>query len=329
MGELHWNAEALRVQLAPLLPGLVVEVVGTTGSTNTDLLERARAAIRPGAADAGVQVRRSVESSAYAGGAKARPHIESEMPAHFAPCLLVAERQTGGRGRMGRAWLAERGASLTFSLALELVAADWSGLSLAVGVALAEALDPHSEGRAPRIALKWPNDLWRIDGPGRGRKLGGVLIESIPVGPRRIAVIGIGLNVRPIATRNDFASGYACMQELAPAASAPALLAEVVPTLVEALRLFERAGFAAFGERYAARDLLIGQLVRTTGPDATEGVAEGVTPQGALILRTAEGLAKAVSSGEVSVRLVASPEQAGTGDHAGAPPADPRAAARC
>ncbi|MEO7008275.1 MAG: biotin--[acetyl-CoA-carboxylase] ligase [Caldimonas sp.] len=327
MAGLHWNAEALRVQLAPLLPGVAIEIAATTGSTNTDLLERARASARAIAGDprsatsatppirrtrttardvagnAAVQVRRSIESGAYAGGTRAGLGSEDAACGPHTPCLLVAEQQTAGRGRMGRVWHAEPGASLTFSLALELGAVDWSGLSLAVGVALADALDPTVEGRAARIALKWPNDLWLLDEPGRGRKLGGVLIESIPFGAKRVAVVGVGLNVRPAAAHADFASGYACMQELMPSASAPALLAEAAPALVEALQLFERSGFAAFHERYAARDLLFGQAVRTSGADGCEGIAEGVTSQGALIVRNADGQVQQVVSGEVSVRL--------------------------
>ena len=130
-----------------------------------------------------------------------------------------------------------------------------------------------------------------------------MLIESIPFGAQRVAVIGVGLNVRPIAARADFASGCACMQELTPGTSAPALLAEVAPALVETLQVFERSGFAPFRERYAARDLLCGHAVRTSGAGACEGVAEGITPHGALIVRTADGQMQQVVSGEVSVRL--------------------------
>ena len=323
MGELHWNAEALRLQLEAALPGIEVEVAEETGSTNTDLLEAARAAAQGlREPDAGVQVRRSIESRAY---------VANLAPEAFAPRLLVAERQTGGRGRQGRSWLSERGASLTFSLALALDTADLSGLSLAVGVALADALDPApaagrdpardpkrdaeldarlDAGRAqrraarPRLALKWPNDLWLVDDASAGgRKLGGVLIETAPLGARRVAVIGIGLNVRPIAASAGLTSGSASFQELEPDASAPALLARVVPALAATLRLFERAGFAPFHARYAARDLLFGQPVRTTQPDVPEGIAAGVTAQGSLLVRTPEGTVRPVSSGEVSVRL--------------------------
>jgi BirA family biotin operon repressor/biotin-[acetyl-CoA-carboxylase] ligase len=272
---LHWNTRALGEQLAPVLPGLSIEVVASTASTNTVLLDRARVSFPP-------------------------------EPADVQPCLLVAELQTGGRGRQDRAWHSAQGASLTFSLALPLRVSDWSGLSLAVGVAVAEALDPraHIDLRGPgdvRIGLKWPNDLWLMDGDGAGRKLGGILIETVAAGACRLAVIGIGLNVQPMKL-SDAGSGFASLQELDPAASAPGVLHRVALPLVLALRQFEREGFAAFSERFAARDLLRGHPVRTTQPDVPEGVAQGVSAQGALLVQTALGL-RPVSSGEVSVRL--------------------------
>jgi BirA family biotin operon repressor/biotin-[acetyl-CoA-carboxylase] ligase len=67
-----------------------------------------------------------------------------------APALLVvAEAQTQGRGRNGRAWQSLPGASLTFSLGLPLAPADWSGLSLAVGAALADAIEPAERWQTP------------------------------------------------------------------------------------------------------------------------------------------------------------------------------------
>jgi hypothetical protein len=128
---LHWDAEALWQQLEPQLPGLSVEVVARISSTNTALLERARIVTPPAEDSSGVQVRRSVESGAF-----------GRRSADLQPCLLVAEHQTAGRGRQGRVWQAAPGSSLTFSLALPLAPRDWSGLSLAVGVALADALEP-------------------------------------------------------------------------------------------------------------------------------------------------------------------------------------------
>jgi BirA family biotin operon repressor/biotin-[acetyl-CoA-carboxylase] ligase len=287
---LRWGAEALWEQLTPRLPGLSVEVVARISSTNTALLERARI-VTPTAEEGELaQVRRSVESGAF-----------GRRAADLQPCLLVAEHQTHGRGRQGRVWQAAPGASLTFSLGLPLSPPDWSGLSLAVGVALADALDPLAEGTSPRIGVKWPNDLWLLDGKGGGRKLGGILIETVAAGARRLAVIGIGLNVLPMSA-TDAVSGFACIQEIDPDATAPQALARVAKPLVEALLRFEREGFAAFAAAFARRDMLVGRPVRTTHPEVPEGVAVGLSPGGGLLVRCADGTHE-VTSGEVSVRL--------------------------
>jgi len=286
---LRWGAEALWEQLTPDLPGLSVEVVARISSTNTALLERARI-VTPAAEDGDLaQVRRSVESSAF-----------GRRSADLQPCLLVAEHQTHGRGRQGRIWQAAPGASLTFSLALPLAPKDWSGLSLAIGVALADALDPPTDGEAPRLAVKWPNDLWLQNG-NAGRKLGGILIETVAAGTRRLAVIGVGLNVLPMSP-GDTNTGYACLAEIDPSVSAPQVLQRIAKPLVEALRRFEHEGFPAFAAAFAARDLLQGRAVTTTHPDVPEGVADGVSANGALRVQTADGLHE-VGSGEVSVRL--------------------------
>lgn len=316
MQHLKWGAEALWESLVPLLPGISVEVQARVESTNTRLLDRARAfsgnpdapVTRPGELDGLTREART-------------PH--GRRSGDISPCLLVAEEQTRGRGRLGRDWVSSAGASLTFSLSMPLAPLQWGGLSLAVGLALAEALDPQPPGAAlgrafdeglptdaaettpkPRIALKWPNDLWLVDGPGRGRKLGGVLIETVSVGQRRMCVVGVGLNVLPqpaAAGVEGLAHGYACLQEIDPLVSAPTALAAVARPLVLALKRFESLGFAPCVPAYARRDLLRGQRVSTTAPEALQGVAEGVDEQGALCVRSG-GLHRVVS-GEVSVRL--------------------------
>ncbi|MBT9487407.1 MAG: biotin--[acetyl-CoA-carboxylase] ligase [Rubrivivax sp.] len=275
---LNWRADVLAQQLAPLLPGIGVQVQAQLGSTNTRLLELARAAA-PGACP---------------------------------PQLLVAEHQTAGRGRMGRGWVSEAGTSLTFSLLLPLAPASWSGLSLAVGCALADALEvaledtPEPAATPPRLALKWPNDLWLLDGPGRGRKLGGILIETVAAGAQRLAVVGVGLNVQPQpqADGSSLSHGLASISELDSRCTAPAALAAVARPLVLALQRFEAEGFAPFHAAFARRDLLAGQALATSGAEpALQGRGEGVDHDGALLLRSADGTLHRISSGEVSVRL--------------------------
>ena len=289
-----WGAEALWRELDALLPGIGIEIVASADSTNTRLLERARQSsgrrhgpvTTPGQLDAADPLDTPT------------PHGRRNEDTR--PCLLVAEVQTSGRGRQGRVWQSTAGASLTFSLALPLSPPLWSGMSLAVGVALAEALDPAAGERAPRIGLKWPNDLWLIEAAGRGRKLGGVLIETVAVGERRMAVIGIGLNVLPQTPTQEMSSGFACLQELQPAIDAPLALKQVAAPLARALKDFERDGLAPFVAAYRRRDLLFGQRISTTDPAVAEGVAEGIDEDGALRVRAGE--LHALVSGEVSVR---------------------------
>lgn len=274
---LPWDTAGLQQALQDTLTGLQVRALASVGSTNTHVLD----ALRHG-----------------------------EAPA----LLVVAEAQTQGRGRNGRAWQSRPGASLTFSLGLPLAPADWSGLSLAVGAALADAIDPAAQG-APRLQLKWPNDLWLADGAGAGidegwRKLGGILVETVTTaGGVRACVVGVGLNVQPRADLQGLTSGYACVQELDPSLTAAALLARVALPLLAALRRFERDGLAPFATAFARRDLLCGRAVFTTRADLPQGVADGVDASGALRVRHAGGVAL-VHSGEVSVRPVAMPAEA-------------------
>jgi BirA family biotin operon repressor/biotin-[acetyl-CoA-carboxylase] ligase len=281
----HWGAETLWQALVPLLPGLSIEVVQTLDSTNTELAERLRSASR---------VQKSL-------GDRRGGRVDD-----LSPQLLVAINQTAGRGRLGRRWHSTPGASLTFSLALPLTRTDWSGLSLAVGLAVVDALDP--AGR--RLGLKWPNDLILNEAGGEsadgkalrpGRKLGGILIESVPVGEQRAAVIGIGINIvpQPVAEA-DY--GTAALTEVWPEATPQDALARIGEPLVRTLLAFEREGFAPLQAAYDRRDVLRGQHVKTTDRDMPDGVADGVDADGALKVR-ADGRTRRVVSGEVSVRL--------------------------
>lgn len=296
---LQWGAQALWAQLEPLLPGLSVEVLARSASTNSELLERAR--ILPA---------NQARSSRFGDSADTSARI-GRRQADTQPCLLVAEHQLAGRGRLGRSWRSARGASLTFSLALPLAPRDWSGLSLVVGIALAEQLQPGPDRPGWRLGVKWPNDLWLLGGPADapdrglagGRKLGGVLIETLAAGSQRLAVVGIGLNIAPMPESPSAESpvALACLREIDLLATAPTVLARIALPLVQALKAFERDGFAAFADRYASLDLLRDEAVVTTDSRVSHGIARGVNGQGALRVDTADGV-QTLSSGEVSVR---------------------------
>lgn len=286
-GAIRWPAEAIWEAVAPMLPGFTVEILPSIDSTNTELMRRARAG-------------------------------------RCEPTLLVAEQQTAGRGRLGRAWqsgvdvssaareAASVGAmpSLMMSLGLPLSPVDWSGLSLAVGVSVAESLQPVlpplGAGHPARVNLKWPNDLW-LSGD---RKLGGILVETASfVAPQqgahtaRYVVVGIGINVLP-RSGEGMSMPPGSLQDVEPGLDAPTALQRIAAPLVAMLRAFEGYGFAPMQPRFAARDVLQGRPVQLS--DGTAGTAHGVGDDGALLVHTAGGM-QAVTSSEISVRPSAVP----------------------
>ena len=209
--------------------------------------------------------------------------------AHSAhPVLLAAEQQTAGRGRHGRRWRSARGAGATFSIrqSLNCGQSRLAGLSIAVGLSAARALRRLG---ARGVAVKWPNDLMCIDGTQPARKVGGVLIESVPVGQRRMAVIGAGLNIAPQPVV-DVNTGFACLQEFVPEIDAPQALARIARPWIEAVLQFQRDGFAPFKARFERRDCLRGRVITTTLDDLPSGVAEGVDNTGALQVRVGPSL---------------------------------------
>ncbi|WP_404992307.1 biotin--[acetyl-CoA-carboxylase] ligase [Cupriavidus pauculus] len=247
-----------------------VEVVDETGSTNADLTQACRAATWD---EDDVRVR-------------------------------VAYRQTAGRGRQGRPWQGQAGLTFSVAMPLALPPARLSGLSLAVGLAVAEALEQCDAALGARIGLKWPNDL-QID----GRKLAGILIESVPAGPQRLwAVIGIGLNLvrdaRMEAALGRALAGVAEAMTPFDAQRDPTrILGAVLERLACMRTRFVADGFAPLAQAWSARDAYRDEPVRLLhdGAVLAEGVARGVDAEGHLLLETAAGLER-IASGEVSLR---------------------------
>ncbi|MGQ0597430.1 biotin--[acetyl-CoA-carboxylase] ligase [Aquabacterium sp.] len=282
LADLNAFAERIWEAASPACPTLSLEVLPEIGSTNTELMARGRRG-------------------------------------ELSPTLLAACSQTAGRGRQGRSWLASVGDSLTFSLGLPMrldeVPGGGSALSLAVGLAVAQALEMGLQKLGttpitPAIGLKWPNDLWL-----HGRKLGGILIEASPApgldDGQRWVVIGIGLNVR----LGQAPEGSAALQSgpFANAGLTPGLVwSWIAPSLLAHVRLFEQQGFAPLQAAYSQRDVLAGQAIglwaapgqgaASGHPPSDTGMAQGVSETGALLVHTDKGL-QSWTTGEVSVRL--------------------------
>lgn len=222
----------------------------------------------------------------------------ADEPALHRHCL-AAEAQTAGRGRRGRSWLAVPGGSLTFSLLwrFNLPASSLSGLSLAVGLALARGL---RELGAADLQLKWPNDL--VQGY---RKLGGVLIElqGEVQGPTA-AVIGVGLNLRlPEAVRHEIDQAVTDLSGAEAAQSRNRLLGRMLTHLARALEAFEASGFAPMRDEWetlhAYRDKPVTILL--PGGQQAQGIVRGVADDGMLRVETRQGV-QSFGSGEISLR---------------------------
>lgn len=224
--------------------------------------------------------------------------MQQKNVAH-ATCV-AAHIQTKGKGRRGRTWVSQLGASLTFSLVwrFQCGAAALSGLSLAVGVALMRTLISFGINQ---VQLKWPNDIL-ID----GKKLAGILIElqGDLDGPST-AVIGVGINLNlPKAMIESIDQPTTDLNTIS---SHPinqnALLGTLLKHLAEVLSGFEQFGFVGLRDEWLSHHAYHQQPVRMLLPNGTEvlGVVKNVADDGILLVETALGLQR-FSAGEISLR---------------------------
>ncbi|MFD4956797.1 biotin--[acetyl-CoA-carboxylase] ligase [Streptomyces sp. NPDC058451] len=242
-----------------------VDVVGSTGSTNTDLVARAAA----GKATEGA--------------------------------VLVAEEQTSARGRLDRRWTAPPRSGLFFSVLLrpsEVDVARWGWLPLLTGVAVATGL---SRAAGVDTALKWPNDLLVTVG-GEERKAGGILAERAGADA---VVIGIGINVLlrqdelPVPQAGSLALAGAVSTDRDP------LLRSVLRSLEDWYGRWRAVGgdAAASGlqETYAAGCATLGRMVRAElpGDRSVVGEAVAVDGDGRLVIATEEGVQEPVGAGDI------------------------------
>lgn len=213
--------------------------------------------------------------------------------------VATTEFQTAGRGRRGRQWQSPFAANIYLSLKREFSCGleGLSGLSLAVGVAIAETLQVYCDDA---IELKWPNDI-----RAQQRKLGGVLIElSGEAGGPCQVVIGIGLNVHmQVAQAAAIDKAWISFDQISRSqVSRTQLIAQVVERLVLSCEQFEREGFAPFCAAFNQRDEFFGKPVAISGVnEIIDGREAGVDENGSLLLDSGQGRRKIIA-GEVSLR---------------------------
>jgi BirA family biotin operon repressor/biotin-[acetyl-CoA-carboxylase] ligase len=217
---------------------------------------------------------------------------------------VLAEYQTGGRGRRGREWLSPYGSGLCLSVNWCFPAAprDLPALSLAAGVAVTRALAELDLGD---LGLKWPNDI-----VAAGGKLGGLLVDvqGESGGPISV-IIGVGLNFAVSKKlRNQLSSGEglppAGLRQLAADqdVSRNAVAANIISEQYAMLATFAESGFAAFADEWRRYDCMKGQQVTVRiGSDVRSGASAGIGADGALLLRE-NGRTHQIVSGEVTLR---------------------------
>jgi BirA family biotin operon repressor/biotin-[acetyl-CoA-carboxylase] ligase len=225
-------------------------------------------------------------------------------------CLAVADEQTAGRGRDGRAWAAPAGSSLLLSLGFRPTWLEpnrvWQ-LAACVAMAMAEAAES-TAGLGPRsVRLKWPNDLVAETDDGTVRKVAGVLGETDGLGKSgAIAVVGIGVNADWPASEfpADLAATMTSLRELGEGRpiDRDGLLEAFLERLDVRLRALRMGSFDAIG--WSKRQLTDGRLVRLEDRSGSAEVVRAVRADpmtGALVVEdpTGEGPQRHVLSGEV------------------------------
>jgi len=216
--------------------------------------------------------------------------------------VCIAEQQTAGKGRRGRAWISPYGASINMSIAwrYEQGPAVLSGLSLAIGVAVARTLEGMG---ATGIGLKWPNDIFWKD-----RKLGGILIEVTGEsnGPCQV-VTGIGLNINlPQDADHGIEQPWANLTSAIQTASISRnhLIALLLNDILPLLAAFNENGLGPLLNDWKRFDICYGRQVNLhIAGNVISGKVLGINANGALMLED-EHEVREFQSGEVSLRLL-------------------------
>lgn len=206
------------------------------------------------------------------------------------PLWLVADRQDGGRGRLGRTWVSEPGnlyATFLFSISAGPEIAAQAGLVAAVAVQKAVSrLRPDLA-----VRIKWPNDL--LIG---GAKFCGILSEVVGTAPTRIA-LGCGINVAEAPTDTPYPA-----TALGPRCTVESVFQELDSSLSNGLKIWDEGrGFEAIRGAWTAVALGIGgRVTASVAGETTTGIFAGIAPDGALLLKSDDGRLRPIHSGEVS-----------------------------
>lgn len=212
---------------------------------------------------------------------------------------ITATRQTGGRGRRGRAWFSEPGNLYASLLLIDPAPVErLHSLPLAAALAVYRAIRRVMPPGAPEVTIKWPNDIL-VD----GRKTCGILLEGegLPDG-RYALVIGCGINVA--TTPEEALYPVTSLRREGATVSPEELFAHLFTTMAETLSVWDRgAGIAAIIDQWRAAAKGIGEAITVNLPDRSlSGRFVGIDEDGRLLLDTGTGAPQAIAAGDVFFR---------------------------
>ena len=216
--------------------------------------------------------------------------------------LILADAQTAGRGRRGRAWHSPSGVNLYCSLILVLHPSQAGYLTIIPQASALAVADSVADTTNIQCRLKWPNDVMIGD-----KKIAGILCESAGGQPATIVVVGIGINVN--SRREDFptdiqAIATTLLAERGSPVDRAALLATLMNRLEEQIALLSPRTVSTLVDSYRGRCATLGQFVRATlgDSDVVEGIAEAIAADGSLLIRRHETSASGRSGALVEIR---------------------------
>jgi len=210
---------------------------------------------------------------------------------------VVAREQTAGRGRQQRVWVSPKDAGLYFSIVLRprMDAREWPLITLAAALAVRDAL---RDACALEADIKWPNDLL-----AGGRKLCGILAETLETPQGRAVVLGIGINLTNRAFPPEILGAATSVEEQTrQTPDAERLLASLTRSLSRRYETLDAEGRAAHivREWEAASPYAHDRRVRVAlGGETFEGTTRGLEPDGALRVETPDGQMRIVRAGDV------------------------------
>ncbi len=227
--------------------------------------------------------------------------MEQGRQGALAGTIVVADSQTGGRGRLGKEWYSYSGCGLYISMILrpKMELDHLSRITLAAGVALAETV---ARFTTVKPMLKWPNDLVVY-----GQKCGGILAESdIRNSQAPLVVLGIGVNIHlpeagyapglrvKAGSLNDFTDASVSRCDF---------LQELVPAILGVVRELEEDRFKDILSRWRTHDYTMGKQLTwlTTGGQVVEGICTGINDEGLLFITDIGGNTYQVLSGDIQL----------------------------